>query len=234
MTQTPSHLLETPKCYGDRVLIAVERLLIKVRQPRSRAGELIALRQRLRAERRRDIDDEERVLARDVLARKLAVAAELHAVASCSTCATGQPWPRGGYDGGDCCSGVTADLFDDNELAALAHAGTRPRDLVPPPGADAHAGCAFRGPRGCTLDVVHRPGRCVHYLCDTLRRELHLRGQLDAVEARLAELNHTMQQFVAVHQARLDRDVLAPLIEAINLAVRPRPQRNKYPSTRGS
>jgi hypothetical protein len=202
------------------VFVAVERLLIKVRQPRSRAAELIALRGRLRAERVRAVDEDERALARDVLARKLAVSAELDAVVSCRGCATGEPWPRGAYDGGDCCAGVTAELFDDNELAALAHAGTRPRDLVPPAGADAHAGCAFRGPRGCTLEVEHRPGRCVHYLCDTLRRELHARGRLDTVEARLAELNTTMQRFVAVHQARVDHDVLAPIIDAMAAARR--------------
>jgi hypothetical protein len=201
------------------VLIAVQHLLIKVRQPRSRADELVALRRRLHAERRVHVGDDERALAHDVLARKRAVAAELHAISSCGTCATGQPWPRGGYDGGDCCAGVTADLFDDNELAALAHAGTRPRDLVAPRGDDAHAGCAFRGPRGCTLEVAHRPGRCVHYLCDTLRRELHARGQLDAVEANLADLNRTMQRFVAVHQqARIDRDILAPIIDAVRQA----------------
>jgi hypothetical protein len=197
------------------VLIAAEHLLIRIRQPRSRAGELIALRQRLRTELAREVDDEERERARDVLAKKLAVSAALNAVSSCRTCATGAPWPRGGYDGGDCCAGVTADLFDDNELAALAHAGTRPRDLVPPAGADAHAGCAFRGPTGCTLDVKDRPGRCVHYLCEILRGELHARGELDLVEAELAELNRAMQAFVAVHQARLDLDVLTPIIDAI-------------------
>ena len=197
------------------MLIAVERLLIKIRQPRSRAAELIALRRRLRTERARDVDDEERALARDVLARKLAVSAELTAVSSCRSCATGAPWPRGAHDGGDCCAGVTADLFDDNELAALAHAGTRPNDLVPPAGTDAHAGCAFRGPTGCSLEVTHRPGRCVHYLCETLRGELHARGQLDAMEAKLGELNRTMQQFVAVHQARADLDVVMPILDAI-------------------
>jgi hypothetical protein len=202
------------------VLIAVERLLIKVRQPRSRADELIALRRRLRHERARPVAEDQRALAHDVRDRKLAVAAELHSIASCRTCATGAPWPRGGYDGGDCCAGVTADLFDDNELSALAHAGTRPRDLTPPAGADTHAGCAFRGPRGCTLEVEHRPGRCVHYLCDTLRRELHARGRLDAIELKLADLNRTMQRFVAVHQAGLDLDILAPIIDAIASAAR--------------
>jgi hypothetical protein len=204
------------------LVIAVERLLIKIRQPRSRADELIALRRRLRAELARDVDQDERTLAQEVLAKKLAVSAELSAVSSCRTCATGQPWPRGGYDGGDCCAGVTADLFDENELAALAHAGTRPRDLVAPPGSDAHAGCAFRGPVGCTLEVKHRPGRCVHYLCEGLRGELHARGQLDTVEARLGELNHTMQAFVAVHQARLDLDVVMPILDAIASSSRSR------------
>jgi hypothetical protein len=62
---------------------------------------------------------------------------------------------------------------------------------------------------------MHRPGRCVHYLCDTHRCELFKRGQLDAVEAKLGELNRAIQQFVAVHQAGLGRDILAPIIEAI-------------------
>jgi hypothetical protein len=198
------------------VVIAVERLLLRVRQPASRADELIELRRRLRDELAAEVDDEERALAREVHVRKLRVAEDLRAVASCRSCATGQPLPRGRYDGGDCCSGVTADLFDDNELAALAHAGTRTGDLVPP--RDDHAGCAFRGARGCTLDVAHRPSRCVHYLCDALRRELHARGQLDAIEAKLGELARAMQRFTAVHQARRDREVVAPLIDALAAA----------------
>ena len=196
------------------MLVAVERLLIKLRQPASRADELVELRWRMREEIASDVDDEERLLAHEVRAKKLEVAARLHAVSSCGSCAIHQPWPVGGYEGGACCSGVTAELFDDNELAALAHAGTRTRDLTPPR-REAHAGCAFRGSRGCTVDVAHRPARCVHYVCDTLRRELHDRGQLDAVEAELADLNRAMQRFVAVHQARRDREVLAPLIEAV-------------------
>jgi len=163
------------------VLVSVERLLIRLRQPASRADEINALRQRVRDELAKDVEQEERALARSVLANKLAVSAQLHDVSSCRSCATGQPWPVGAHDGGACCSGVTADLFDDAELAALVHAGTRLADLTPPPGSDIHAGCAFRGPRGCTLEVTHRPARCVHYVCDSLRRELHRRDQLDTV-----------------------------------------------------
>ena len=201
--------------------VPIERLLHRLRgQPASRRVELAAVRRRLRAERRRPITDAERALAARVQAEKLAVAAETGAVSSCRSCATRQPWPVGGYDGGACCSGVTEVLFDPHELAALAHAGTRPDDLVPPPGEDAHAGCAFRGARGCALDLTHRPARCVHYVCDTLRAELHRAGRLDAVEASLAALNRAMQDFTAEHRARLDREVLAPLIDALVAARR--------------
>jgi hypothetical protein len=203
------------------VFIAAERLLIKLRQPRSRAEELIALRRRARDELAAPVDDEERALARVVRARKLAVSADLDGVAACGSCANGAPWPRGHYDGGDCCAGVTAELFDDRELAALVHAGTRARDLAPP--GDVHAGCAFRGRDGCSLPVTHRPARCVHYLCAALRRELHTRGRLDTIEARLAELDQAMQAFTTVYRARVDREVVAPLLEAIAAAV-PRPR----------
>lgn len=195
------------------MLIAVERLLIKLRQPRSRADELIELRRRVRAERAADVDPEERALAAAILAQKQRVSAGLHAVTSCGSCAKGQPWPTGHHAGGACCSGKTEILFDEHELAALVHAGTGVADLTPP--REDHAGCAFRGSHGCTLDTAHRPARCVHYICDVLRRELHDRGQLSAIEAELAELDRLMQRFTALHQARLDRETVAPLIDAL-------------------
>ena len=200
------------------MLISVERLLIRLRQPRTRADELIELRRRLREEVAAETSDEERVLAYEVHARKLVVSEELNAVSSCRSCATGQPWPVGHYAGGACCSGVTADLFDAPELAVLVHAGTRLRDLTPP--RDDHAGCAFRGEHGCSLEGQHRPARCVHYICDTLRHELYDRGQLDTIERKLADLDQAMQRFKAVHRARIDREVMAPLIDAIASAAK--------------
>ncbi len=197
------------------VLIAVERLLIRIRHPASRADELNTLRARLRDELAKDVDDAERALAMRVLAAKRAISAELHAVSSCRSCATGLPAPQGSYAGGACCGGVTNELFDDHELAGLALAGTRPADLTPPARADLHAGCAFRGPRGCTLDVAHRPGRCVLYVCDTLRHELHDAGQLDTAERMLAGLQRDMTELIAMHEARVDREVIAPLIAAL-------------------
>jgi hypothetical protein len=107
-------------------------------------------------------------------------------------------------------------LFDDRELAALAHgARTRSRDLSPPPRADVHAGCAFRGERSCALDVAHRPARCVRYICDQLWRELHTRGDLAVLEAHVAELDTAMHELTHVFTARLHADIVAPLIAAL-------------------
>lgn len=198
------------------MLIAVERLLLKLRQPASRAGELIELHQRLRAEVGATPDPEEPALATAIHEQKLRVSAQLAAVTSCRSCATGQPFPTGHFAGGACCAGVTNDLFDDTELGALVRAGTRVGDLDAP--RSDHAGCAFRGERGCTLEVSHRPARCVHYVCTTLRRELHALGRLDTIERDLAELDRRVQTFRAVRDARVDRQVLAPLLDAIAAA----------------
>ncbi|HEX3766358.1 MAG TPA: hypothetical protein VHW23_47020 [Kofleriaceae bacterium] len=204
------------------MFVPIERLVMRLRQPASRAAELAALRERLRAERAGTVADDERVLAAEVARAKRTAAAAIGGVASCSSCAAHQPWPVGGFAGGACCAGVAAHIFDDHELAALAGAGTRPRDLQPPAGRDAHAGCAFRGADACSLALDHRPARCVHYVCETLRVELHRRGRLDDVEARLAELDRAMRAFTAAHRARQDREVLAPVIEAVSAAVRGR------------
>ena len=202
------------------MFVPVERLLIRLRQPASRADEIAGLRRRLRAERATTIGDDERALGVEVARIKHAVAAVVGSVSSCGSCAAHQPWPIGGFAGGACCSGVTADVIDEHEVAALACAGTRPRDLRPPPGRDAHAGCAFRGAHACSLALEHRPARCVHYLCETLRGELHRGGRLDAVEAELAALNRAMHVFTTVRRERQDREVLGPVLDAVRVAAR--------------
>ena len=202
------------------MLVPVGRLLRRLRQPRSRADEVRALRRRLRVERARTVDDDERQLAAALAAGKRDLSQAVGAVDACGRCATGRPWPLGAHDGGACCAGTTAELFDDAELAALAHAGTRPGDLTPPAGAEPHAGCAFRGAHSCSLDLAHRPARCVRYLCDTIRAELHRRGRLDTIELHLATVDDLARRFAAAHRQRLDREVLAPIIAALEAAVR--------------
>jgi hypothetical protein len=166
------------------------------RQARSRATELVALKRRLRAERATSERDD----AMRIRSLKARIAAETGAVSSCGRCAIGRPWPGGAYDGGHCCSGQTEELFGADEVAALAQAGTRARDLVAPRGE--HPGCAFRGPVGCTLAAEHRPALCLRFVCDELRSELHRRGKLDRVEALAAELAEAFTRFATALAAR--------------------------------
>lgn len=200
------------------MLVAVERLLIRIRQVPSRADELVALRQRLRAERAARAGDDEQAAARELRALKLRLAAALAAVSACAGCAAGRRWPRGAFDGGDCCSGVTADLFSADEVAALAQSGTRPHHLRAPRGE--HPGCAFRGPTGCTLRPGDRPERCVRYTCNLLRRELRGRGDLAQIDLLREALQRTMDRFAALRRARLDDELLAPLEHALRAARR--------------
>ncbi|MDX2090611.1 MAG: hypothetical protein SFX73_22315 [Kofleriaceae bacterium] len=195
------------------MLIAVERLLVRVRQVPSRADELIALRRRVRAERSANPGVEERATAAEILALKEKLSHALASVTACATCAVGKRWPRGAFPGGDCCSAVTADLFSDDEVAALVQSGTRPRHLDAP--RTDHAGCAFRGETGCTLSAAHRPGRCVHYTCFVLRTELRARGELGHIDELRTQLQEAQARFHALREARLDDELLVPLETAL-------------------
>lgn len=184
-------------------MIPVGRLLARVRQVPSRAAEVDAIAGRLTDERRAAPGDDERALARRLRTLKQELAAATGAVSSCMRCAKGMPRPSGAYDGGHCCSGRTLDIFVETEVAALAQAGTRPRDLVAP--RTEHVGCAFRGPTGCTLAPGDRTTLCLKYVCDDLRRELHARGDLDAIEALVADIEATYARFGALRAARRDQ-----------------------------
>jgi hypothetical protein len=184
------------------VFVALQHLLDRRRQPRSRADELLALRRRARVAAR-GATAGERQLALELRALRQELAALAGTLRSCATCARGCPPPGGHWDGGHCCSGETTELFGDDELAALMLGGTTLSDLRPPV-AD-HAGCAFRGPTGCTLAVVDRPNLCVVYLCRDATREVHARGVLDEVERLAARLTLRFRELAAARaQARLD------------------------------
>lgn len=198
---------------GSVMLIQIERLLLRTRHVRTRADELIMLSARLRSQRAERPAEDERAAAAELRALKTDVSGALARVTSCATCATGKRWPRGAFAGGDCCTGVTADLFSDDEVAALAQAGTEPGDLRAPTGD--HAGCAFRGETGCTLEAEDRPERCVSYLCTILRRELHTRGELAEIDGRIAELRQAMSRFSELRAARIDDEILGPLEAAL-------------------
>lgn len=182
------------------VLIAARHLVDRLRHPRSRADELAALRRRFAGARG---DAELSALAAELRAAKLALAGHVGTLGSCARCARGHPLPAGRWPGGQCCSGDTLELFDEPEVAALALAGTRPGALRPPRGD--HAGCAFRGERGCTVAPADRPSICVHYLCRDAARELHARGALDEAERLVLRLGRARAAFREAFAAARDR-----------------------------
>lgn len=187
------------------MLVTVDRLLARLRgNVPTRTAELASLKLRLRGERRTVASEDERALALRMRELKEEVASAIGSVSSCTRCAAGLPAPGGTFAGGHCCSGETSVIFSDDDVAALAQAGTRGRDLVAP--RSEHAGCAFRGDTGCTLAPGERATLCLRYVCHDLSRELHRAGRLDEVEARIRELDATHTLFARLRAARLDRE----------------------------
>jgi hypothetical protein len=91
-------------------------------------------------------------------------------------------------------------VFTDDEVAALRLSGTTPARLVSPAGD--MAGCAFRGPQGCSLDVADRPNICVRYVCQELQSELRERGDLREIKAIDAALTKAFERFRRLREAR--------------------------------
>ncbi len=169
------------------MLLAARHLIDRLRQPRSRADEVLAVRRRLAAQPGpSEATEAQLALATELRRLREELSSALADVSSCSRCARGHTLPHGRWNGGQCCGGSTEEIFTDDELAALRLSGTTPARLQPPRGD--HAGCAFRGPEGCSLAVSDRPNLCVRYLCRELEGELRERGTLDHVKSIAREL----------------------------------------------
>lgn len=173
-----------------------------LRHPRSRADELLELQARLTALAKEELPEEERLLAEEMRALRKRISITIGMQESCTVCAKGCPQPTGRWDGGLCCSGRTAGIFSDDELAALHAGGTRYQHLRAPH--DDHAGCAFRGALGCSLSSADRPNLCLRYLCDDLKRALVDQDKLDLVDRMTSLLMDKFEEFVALRHARLD------------------------------
>jgi len=186
------------------VLIAAAHLVDRLRHPRSRADEVAQVRRRLAQAPGRDGGSgptaEEAALAVELRRLREALSKALETVTSCGGCASGHPLPHGRWAGGHCCGTRTEQVFTDDEVAALKLAGTTPARLVPASGD--HAGCAFRGPAGCSLRAGDRPTICVRYICRELEDELRERGDLRAVKAIAADLGKTFERFRRLRAAR--------------------------------
>jgi hypothetical protein len=185
------------------VLISAQALLARLRQPRSRVDEVAEVRRRLRAEPHDpdELSDDERRLALELRELRRELSAALTGVRACASCARNCPESHGGWEGGRCCAGDTASLFDDCEIASLRAGGTTPWDLRAPTGA--HIGCAFRGPSGCSLDPVDRPSRCVRYVCNLLARELWAGEKLAQIEALSDRIGAAHAAFAAAREERI-------------------------------
>jgi hypothetical protein len=182
-----------------RVLISVMYVLDRLSGPRTRADELRDVRRRLVGAAGPGVAiREEKRLALELRRLRERLGARLGPVEACARCSRPRSasWP-----GGDCCSGHTPDLFTDHELAALGLAGTTPAHLRAPRAP--HAGCAFRGPRGCSLEAAHRPCQCARYMCRALGRELDRRGDGLASARLQEELRAGFERFVELRTERL-------------------------------
>jgi hypothetical protein len=195
------------------MLLAARHLVDRLRHPRSRADDLLALRRRFAAAPGPEaVPPAELEAARELLRLREALSAALAGVASCSGCAKNHPLPHGRWAGGHCCGGRTDGVFTDDEVAALRLAGTTPAALQAPAGD--HAGCAFRGPEGCSLAPAHRPSLCVRYVCRELDGELAERGDRSSIKALAAELGRAQDRFARLRAARLEAsaDPIADLV----------------------
>jgi hypothetical protein len=186
------------------VLIPVQRLVDRLRHPRSRADDAAALRRRLIAAPGpgdAGAEEEEIDAARAIRRLKGDLSAAFREASSCGGCARGHPWPHGRWSGGHCCGGRTEEVFSDAEVAELRLSGTTPERLVLPPPSD-HAGCAFRGPERCSLDPEDRPALCARYVCRELEAELRGRGELAAINALRAELRRAVERFARLREGQ--------------------------------
>ncbi len=181
------------------MLIAAQHLVDRLRQPRRRADDLRDVRRRLAVLPGADeAGAEQLALALELRSLRERLIVALGAVDACSSCAAGHPLPFGRWAGGHCCGGRTATLFTDDELAALKLAGTTPARLRAPE-ADV-AGCAFRGPTGCSLGPRDRPNLCTRYLCRDLEREIKQRGDLAPIAGLQEQIRVRFERFVALRE----------------------------------
>ncbi|HPH28040.1 MAG TPA: hypothetical protein PLA87_14435 [Pseudomonadota bacterium] len=185
------------------MFIPLRYVVDRLRQPRSRADEVLQLRRRFAAEpTAAQAPAAEVAAAKELGILREQLAQAVGAVESCKTCAVGHPKPHGHFPGGHCCGLHTEDAFNDDEVAALRQNGTGPEDLQLPVGD--HAGCAFRGPQGCSLRTQDRPNLCLRYLCPDLTREVAARGDLPSISELCQQIEDVYLRFIKLRKQRLE------------------------------
>lgn len=131
--------------------------------------------------------------AEELTQRRETLAQETGIVRSCASCAKGCPLPYGQWEGGFCCSGNTEELFGANELQGFRLQGLSPLSYKAPE--SEQSGCLFRGERGCSLPISHRPNICLTYICRDLGRELRDRPNAPELLALRDELEQRHEEY---------------------------------------
>ena len=169
-------------------------------------------------------------MAQALLELRQALAACFRDVQACAGCM--RP-PTPGWPGGHCCSGCTEQVFTEVEISALRLSGTKPRHLRLP--RSDQKGCAFRGPRGCSLHPRHRPTLCVRYTCLELEAELGHAARRHRVAALQRELRVLFDQFAVAWAARREREQAAELEREVLAMCQPSAQHelNRLPEACG-
>lgn len=167
--------------------------------PESRRRELASVRLQLLASKGpEELTSEQRRLGEEMRRLRVEMMAAFGELRACRTCARGHELPRGRWEGGFCCGTTTERLFTRDEIAALRAGGTEPRHLRTPSGD--HAGCAFRGKRGCSLAPEHRPGICVRHVCAALEQESRVRGNYERICALRRRMLEVFDEFRQVER----------------------------------
>jgi hypothetical protein len=176
------------------VLLPISRLF---RKRDARDDELATLRARFSAApSAREAGTEAVASAARLKELRIAMSRAFENVEACSGCGKKRPEPHGHWPGGACCGSRTLDLFTQHEVASLKLAGVTARALEAPKGD--HAGCAFRGERGCSLSAEQRPNICVRYICLELRAEVIDKPEWRAISKLGAELRDEFARFESV------------------------------------
>lgn len=179
------------------MLLSPRHLVDRMRHPKSRADELATLRTRFSTlPSRRAATPEQRESADRLKELRVALSGALDGVHACHGCGKGRPEPHGHWRGGYCCGGATLGIWSAEACAELKVSGVDARRLTPPDGD--HAGCVFRGERGCSLAPAERPSLCVRFFCQELHAELRKRSDWPVI-AKLADaLAREQRRFAAL------------------------------------
>ena len=171
----------------------------------SQAKELLSLRQHITKCKKETFDTQEQILAKEMLQLRREITTLLNEQpnTACSTCAKRHPLPTSLWNGGLCCSGKTANLFSDDEVASLVASKIRKIVLTPP--SNKQAGCLFRGATGCSLSPDFRPNICIYYMCRDLSKELSLNNRFKTIHQKGEQLQKKFQEFQETRKTRQDQ-----------------------------